>query len=46
MPQSDFGHVYSVQGENMKNLDCPSFPLLCGLVIEEQFGNPDYFPLN
>ena len=28
--QSDFGKVYSVKGQNMKKLDCPSFPMVCG----------------
>ena len=22
--------VYSVKGQNMKKLDCPSFPMICG----------------
>ena len=29
--QSHFGQVYSAEGENMKNLDCPPcFPRVCG----------------
>ena len=28
--QSDFGQLYKVKCENMKNLDCPSFPMVCG----------------
>ena len=28
-PQSDFGQLYKVKCENMKNLDCPSFPMVC-----------------
>ena len=27
--QSDFGQLYKVKCENMKNLDCPSFPMVC-----------------
>ena len=28
--QSHFGKVYSVKGQNMNKLDCPSFPMVCG----------------
>ena len=28
-PQPDFGQLYRVKCENMKNLDCPSFPMVC-----------------
>ena len=31
--QSDFGKVYSVKGQNMKKLDCPSFPMVCGPML-------------
>ena len=27
--QPDFGQLYKVKCENMKNLDCPSFPMVC-----------------
>ena len=29
--QSDFGKVYSVKGQNMKKLECPSFPMVFGV---------------
>ena len=28
--QPDFGQVYKVKDENMKKLDCASFPMVCG----------------
>ena len=28
--QSDFCKVYKVEDENMKKLDCASFPMVCG----------------
>ena len=28
--QSDFCKVYKVKDENMKKLDCASFPMVCG----------------
>ena len=28
--QSDFRKVYKVKDENMKKLDCASFPMVCG----------------
>ena len=28
-PQPDFGQLYKVKCEKMKNLDCPSFQMVC-----------------
>ena len=36
-PQYDFGKVYSVKGQNMKKLDCPSFPMVCGPMFYDGF---------
>ena len=30
LTQSDFCKVYKVKDENMKKLDCASFPMVCG----------------
>ena len=33
LTQSDFSEVYWVEGQNMKKLDCPSFPMVCSLMF-------------